>query len=236
MAKDQTIKNTETEKLTFMEKMNVFLQKNRMLFLGFAIAVLAILLCLFVYTIVSQKSLEASTLAIEKVLSDYDAWNAESDATKKDAAEKDLLASVDSTIKKYKGTYAAQKALLTKAELLYAKKDFAGAEDAYTVLATGYPASYLAPIALSSAAACAEDKGDVDAAIAHLTAFLGKYGKKAVGTPHAYFSLGRLMEGKNDYKGAAAQYEKLASEYPDNNWTKLGKSRIIALKSQGLLQ
>ena len=56
------------------------------------------------------------------------------------------------------------------------------------------------------------------------------------GVAHGYFSLGRLAEESKDYANALVYYEKVVSLFPDDDWTKLSKDRIISLKSRGLVK
>jgi TolA-binding protein len=113
-------------------------------------------------------------------------------------------------------------------------KDWAAAEKNWLSIYDHFPKTYLAPIALQNAAVAAEERGANDAAIAHYKLVIDKYSGKTVGIPHALFAVGRLSEESKDYPAAATSYAKLLSTYPDDDWTKLAKDRIIFLKTRGL--
>ena len=51
--------------------------------------------------------------------------------------------------------------------------------------------------------------------------------------PHAYFSLGRVLEALGDYAGAAEAYKTLNSKFADDDWGNLANTRLIELKVQG---
>jgi tetratricopeptide (TPR) repeat protein len=233
---EQTEKQNKEEKLSFGDKIGLLLHKYRVVFLGLGIAVAVAFASLLVFTLVSNKLLYESTRALEEIERSFEALSEEKDETVKARKEGEVISAIESLVQKRSGSYAAQKALLVKAQIFYDKKEWAKAEESYKTLAETYPKSYLGPIALTSAAACAEERGDIDTSISFYTQFIKDYEKKAVGTPHALFSLGRLNEEKKDYAAAKTNYERLAELYPDDNWTKFGKSRIILLKSQGLIQ
>ena len=53
----------------------------------------------------------------------------------------------------------------------------------------------------------------------------------------ASFSVGRIKEAKEDYEGAAAAYEAIASyELSNDDWNDLAKTRLLDLKNKGLVK
>jgi len=227
-------KAKSSEKKTVYMKFSDFLRKYRMvLIVAFGVAMVA-LAVVAAMSIISESALKASTASMEKLEADYGAYEAEQDQTKKAELEKSLAASADEIVGKYKGQFAAQRALSYKAKLGEARKDWAEAEKDWNAIVEGYPKSYLAPVAIASAARAAEEQGADDRALAGYKKLTEKYATSALGIPHAYFSIGRLSEGKKDYAGAMAAYMKIVSAWPDSDWTKLATDRILFLKSSGL--
>ena len=227
-------KSRPAEKKTTYTKFSDFLRKYRMvLLIVFGVALLA-LIGVTVATIASDSALKASTASMEKLDADYAAYEAEQDQVKKADLEKALLASADAVAGKWKGHFAAQRALAYKAKIAEAEKNWAEAEKNWLSIADTYPDSYLAPVAISASARAAEEQNASDRALADYKKLVGKYDGKTVGIPHAYFSIGRLSEGAKDYTAAMTAYQKVASTWPDSDWAKLATDRIIFLKSQGL--
>ena len=50
---------------------------------------------------------------------------------------------------------------------------------------------------------------------------------------HAMFSYGRVLEAQGKYADAVAAYKDLNSNFPDDSWANLAKSRVIALQNEG---
>jgi tetratricopeptide (TPR) repeat protein len=231
---DKSPRAKPAEKKTAYMKFSDFLRKNRIVVLGaFAVAMLA-LVGIAIYTFASDQALKAATASMEKLEADYSSYEGEKDQAKKAELEKALIASADEAAKKWKSRFAAQRALSYKARIAEAKKDWAEAEKAWLDVADRSPDSYLAPVALRSAAKDAEEQGAADRALAAYRKLVDKHSSDAIGIPHAYFSIGRLSEGAKDYAGAMAAYQKVVSTWPESDWTKLATDRILFLKSRGL--
>jgi tetratricopeptide (TPR) repeat protein len=222
------------EKKTPYMKFSDFLKKYRLVVLAvFGIAMLA-LIGVAAATIVSGSTLKASTASMEKLDADFAAYESEKDQAKKAELEKAIVASADEVAQKWKGKFAALRALSYKAKIAESKKDWAEAEKDWLAIADRAPQSYLAPIAIGNAAKAAEEQGAPDRALANYQKLVEKYSDKTIGIPHAYFSIGRLSEGTKDYAAAAKAYQKVVSSWPDSDWTKLATDRIIFMKSHGL--
>ncbi|HTX71759.1 MAG TPA: tetratricopeptide repeat protein [Rectinemataceae bacterium] len=213
-----------------------FLRKYRVVLLGILAAVVLVIIGVAVWTAISDSRAKSSTLAIEKAEDAFSAYQAESDQTKKPELEKQLLASLDSVIKSWPHLYAAQKAYTIEAKLAEDKKDWEGAEKAWLAASLVLPTDFLAPLALQSAATAAEERGASDKAAEYYKRLVDKYNGSSIGIPHAFFALGRISEEAKDYGSAVGYYEKIVAGYPDDDWTKLAKDRILFLKSQGLLK
>lgn len=224
----------KAEQKTLYVKFSDFLRNNRVaVLILFAVVVLAVV-GVAVGTAIKDGQTKASASSLEKLEADYAAYSSEQDATKKADLEKAFLASADKVAKQWKGQYAAQKATVYEAKVAESKKDWAGAEKKWLDLLSASSDSYLAPVALQGAASAAEEQGALDRSLADYKKLVDKYATKTIGIPHAYFSIGRLSEGAKDYAGALVAYQKVASTWPDSDWTKLATDRIIFLKSSGL--
>ncbi len=205
-----------------------FLIKNRKVILV-AIAVLFVAFLAFVAVTVVQ---ERTTSQIDaKVAVFIDDW-AEAKSAGNEAAlasaEDGILASLAEITGKGVASPARARAHLLAADIRYSRKDWAGSRDSYLAAAADAPRVYTAGIALFNAASCEEELGNADSA-------LSLYVKAANDAsfnlkPRALFNIGRIEEQRSKTKEAIAAYEDLVEKYPDNSWSLLAKSRILALQ------
>ena len=227
------IRPAKSEEATSSQKLSDFIVKYRIAFLTGAGAVLLVLLVIGLYSVFSNSRNDASARAMEKARTQIASWSAETDTTKKAA----LLASVESdlksVVKKWPGSFAAQEALFSESSLSAQQKDWVSAEKYSVEASKVIPKSYLAPIALEGAAVAAEEQNLPDKAFSYYSTIVKQYSADNPLIAHAYFSLGRLSEGKSDWKSAMDNYQKIVSTYPSSDWAKLAQDRVVYLKSQG---
>ncbi|HEY9055373.1 MAG TPA: tetratricopeptide repeat protein [Rectinemataceae bacterium] len=228
--------DTKAEEKSFAEKLSDFIGKHKLAFLAVLGVFVAALAIVGATSIVSNSIAEKSSRAMEETRAKIAPWRDEQDATKKAELETALFASLDSVIKKWPRSFAAQQALFTKAGIYSSKKEWESAEKAAVDAADKRKNTYLAPMALEMAAVAAEEQGKHEIAIGHYTRIVEKYTKDNPNLAHARFSLGRLKESASDWKGAYDSYEALVSSQPESDWAKLAKDRIIYLKSAGHIQ
>lgn len=220
------------DKEKFSDRLNDFLRANRKALIILGIVVIALVVFVGAYSIVAQDRLNRSTVALERLEAQFDAWTSSSEADRPGKGDS-ILAEADALRKSYPKSYAAQRAAVVKARILFERKDYAGAEAAFTLIADEAPASHLAPVALSNAASMAEERGDSEAALSYLTRADAKY-PSAPGSARVVFSIGRVHEGMKQYDKALEAYNRLVARGDDDDWTKLARDRIIFLRSTGL--
>lgn len=227
-------KTAPKNEVSFSEKLNNFMYAHRRLFVSLGVIVLAGVLGLGVWSVVSSSILKNSTIAIEALEKDYqDALSPEGLIEAAQSAS--LLAHSEKIMAKYGKRYASARASVIKAEILFAMNDLIGAQKAYADTATLYPSSHLAPVALANAATAAEDMGDSEKAIEYLLRAEKDY-PAAPGAGRIRLSIGRIYESTKQYGNAMEVYTRLIASGTESDWTKLAHTRIIYLKSQGLVQ
>ncbi len=222
------------EKKSLTDKINEFFTKNRTAIIAAVGAILAVIVIIGAYTLISNSVAENSSRAMELARTKLEQWGQESDETKKTELESAITADLDAIIKKWPRTFAAQHALFTKAGIATANKKWEDAEKFALEAANKLPKTYLAPIALEAAAVAAEEQGKADKALEYYQKYVKTYVSDTPGLAHAYFSLGRLAEASSNWKDAIANYEKLTADFAASDWAKLAKDRLIYLKAQGL--
>lgn len=218
---------------SLVQKLSDFISKKRVIFLSVAGAVLAVLVFVGIFTVVSSSVANNSSRAMEEARTKIASWNSESEVAKKAELETAIIADLDAVAKKWPKTFAAQQALFTKSGLYVVRKDWENAEKTSLEAANRLPKTYLAPIALESAAVAAEEQGKADVAFEYYTKIVTQYKEDTPNLAHAFFSLARLSEAKSDWKVALENYNKVLANSADSDWAKLAKDRIIYLRAQG---
>jgi tetratricopeptide (TPR) repeat protein len=226
-------KGQDQEKSSLSLKISDFLRKYRIVLLAVLGAAVLAIVVVALWSTIHGSAVKASTAKIEKLDDDIAAYSAEQDQAKKAELEKAIASGLDEVIGKWPRLYAGQRAHAMKARLAAEKKDWAASEKEWLETAGVSPSSYLAPVALQGAAVAAEERGAPEKAVEYYKRLVGEY-PKAAGVAHAYFALGRLAEDSKDYSAAVVHYEKVVASFPNDDWTKLAKDRILSLKSRGL--
>jgi TolA-binding protein len=213
----------------------VTVSKFRIILLGILIAAAAFLVGYFIYNEIAKKLAADSTVLAESAQSLYDRWQAESDAAKKGALEKQLMDQLGVLTTRYARQYGGQRGLFIRADLYYQDKAWDNASKDYQTLARRFPDSYLAPISLFDAGVCLEEKGDPDGALKLYVKITKDYQDSPV-APRAMFDAGRLDEQKGSFDEAQKMYNQIDGLYPSSAWDKLGKNRLIELRVLGKIK
>ena len=223
------------DKPTFSTALNNFLRKNRVVFITLLVVVLVAILVAAIWTLVDSRISSSSAKGLEKVEESMQAWGAMAEGPESQSKADEILAELDALALKYGKRYVSQKALFLSGQIYAERSDWANAEKKYTQAADLNTDSSVAFFALQEAAVAAEEQQHNEAAIALWKRVVESKSGSTIGMPHAYFALGTLYEESKQYSEASASYDKLVSDYPDNDWTKLARDRIILLKARGLL-
>ncbi len=207
----------------------------RIILLVVLIAAAAFLVAYFVYSEISRKLTNDSTVLAENAQDLYDKWQAESDAAKKGALEKQLMDHLGVLTGRYARQYGGQRGLFIRADVFSQKKAWNDAQKDYQALAARFPASYLAPISLFDAGVCLEEKGDSDGALKLYQKVSDAYQDSPV-APRAMFDAARLQEQKGSFDDAHKTYDQIDGLYPASTWDKLAKNRLIELRVLGKIK
>lgn len=160
------------------EKLGTFIVNHRKVLLIIAVLFLVSLLGFGIYTIIDNKAGEKATEALEALEASYAAIDSASDNTsdlEKNVKLAAVILDADSIINKQRGNYPAIRAMVIKAESLYASGDPAAAEKTYALIEEKFPRSHLALVSLFNAAVIAEDRNELETALAYLLKAEKKY-------------------------------------------------------------
>ena len=226
------------------QKINDFLVQYRKIVLGILVCILVAVAGVIVWFVIGENSKKTSVTSVEKIIYELEDFKREDRAknpsSENDAEdnEKNVSAAVkeaeDKAIEelkplglKYSSSYAGFRANTTIAEIYFQRKMYEDALKFYELAAKAVKNSYVEGVASFNAAACADELGDKEKALAY-------YGRASKVEnfpliPRALFNTGRLYEALSKKEDAILSYNRLLERYPQNEWALLAKSRIIVL-------
>lgn len=217
------------QELSFSERCGQFLTHNRKPIVIILTAVCAaVAIALAASSLISHNAKKASkeTEALISEWTNLRVKNAEDMAAQEDALAEKLEKQAGAN----GATYAAFRAYTTLGEIYVLRKDWEKALNFYQKAAEALPKAYTAGIAYFNAATCADELQQYEKALEFYT--LSAASEEFSLKPRALFNIGRIEEALSHADKAVEAYTKLAELYPGNDWTLLGKSRIIALSLQ----
>jgi tetratricopeptide (TPR) repeat protein len=221
----------KTEDLTLKEKLIAFLTRYTYLIVAVVGVAAVILISIVVYTVVMNSRIEKSSVMAEELVDTFEEWRSADDADKP-ALEEEIRARAEVILEDYSKLYAGARAAMVVGNLDSAMEQWEAAEKSYMKVAETFPKSYLAPVALMSAAVCREESADASGALDLYRKIGERYAESSPVAAHAVFSLGRLNESLNDREGALEAYNRVVDNFSSSNWTKPARSRIIYLETQ----
>ena len=215
------------KKLTGEQKLGEFLSKNRaalVCVLAVVVAAIAGYAVFFnVSTAMTKKSLDKIEVIEYSLLKDADGLDESALQSRRDTALKNLGPYLN------KGGIAGARANMLAADIYGQKKDWQASKDAWLAAAKKRKGSYLEALCSFNAAAACEELGKTDEALALYEKVAAD--KNFANRSRAYFSAGRIKEGRGDKDGAIAAYEAIdALEHSNDDWNDLAKTRLLELK------
>jgi len=223
----------QEKKATINEKLNDFIQKNRVKLIAGLSAILIILAGIVIFTTVREKIQTGALAKVDAFTQRYYDLRMyisedDHDDDSKQADINALLEDLSEFAAKNSG-FAAARAYSISAEIYAGQKKWEDAEKAWLASADKAAKAYLAPVSVFNAAVAAEEQGNSQQAI-DLYARALNYGDNFPAAARAQFSVGRLEEGRNNRSAALEAYRSLVSKWPnDPVWTNLAQSRIVVL-------
>ncbi len=226
LAKQTQEKNSENS--TFSQKITDFLLKFRVAIIAICACVAVAIIGFLAVSIVVEKKNEKAFEAVELAFADWEKARGTGDTSALASKEDEIIASLTKVAAANGKSYATARAQNTIAEIYFSRKDWKNALDHYRLAAVAAPKAYTVGMNYFNAAVCSDELGNEDDAIADFNQAVSfeNFNLKS----RALFNIGRIEEQRSKTDAAIAAYEKLADQYPDDDWTLLAKSRIIALQ------
>lgn len=223
----------DKKNLTSEQKLGEFLSKNKKILIGLLAAAVGAIVAYAVFFYVSTASVKKNLDKVETI--EY-SLTKDADGLDESALEsrrQTALSNLDPFLKK--GGIVGARADMLAADIYGQKKDWNMAKEFWLKAASKRKGSYIESLCSFNAAASCEELGQADEALALYEKVAAD--KNFVNRSRAAFSAGRIKEGKQDYEGAAASYEAIASyEYSNDEWNDLAKTRLLDLKNKGLVK
>jgi tetratricopeptide (TPR) repeat protein len=219
-----------SKKDSFLIALSNFLQKNRIIFIIIIIVLIAGLVAFTIARESLKNRIEKSTFLAEEAQEAYHNWSTAVDEEEKTIYRNECVGIIEQIMDSYPNHYAAQRASFLQGNIFFEEEDWMGAAAAYEKIFTNFSNSYLAPISLNNASVAYENSGEQDKAIEMLNALTDNYTESFPDIAKIFFTKGRLYEERGDMENAVLSYNVLVDDFPNSNWTKLARNRIIALE------
>ena len=218
----------KAENQTSSSKLNSFLEKKKKGLLGLLIALIVCLAAYIVISAVNNNIKEKNLAEIEEISYTLTHDSASLDESELNARRIDAIDNLAVYAKK--GGIVGARANYLCAELTYQQKKYEDAATYYEATAKKAAKTYLAPVAYYNLGVCYEQLNKLEDAAANYK--LAADSKLFALVPHAKFSYARVIEASGNKAEAITAYTELYDAYPNDNWGKLAKTRLIALKAQ----
>ena len=218
----------KAENQTSSSKLNSFLEKKKKGLLGLLIALIVCLAAYIVISSVNNNTKEKNLAEIEEISYTLTHDSVSLDESELNARRIDAIDNLAVYAKK--GGLVGARANYLCAELTYQQKKYEDAATYYEATAKKAGKTYLAPVAYYNLGVCYEQLNKLEDAAANYK--LAADSKSFALVPHAKFSYARVIEASGNKAEAITAYTELYDAYPNDNWGKLAKTRLIALKAQ----
>lgn len=219
-----------SKKETILVNLSNFLNRNRRFFIIFlAVIILGLISFAVAREIISKRKENAAGLA-ETSQQLYHEWVTAVEEEKDTEDKKiELQKSLDKIHEEYPKFFAAARAFFIEGNMLFEEEEWVEAAEKYVTIADNFPETYLAPIGLNNASVAYENAEDFDQAIGVLVRLREEYQEEYPDMPRILFNLGRLYEAEEEFENAEETYNNLIDNFPEGNWTKLARNRIIQM-------
>ncbi len=221
-------KGKNISELTVSQKINDFLLANRSVIITVCVSILVVFIAIASVSVIVGKKHTAALTVVEEQAKLWEKALADADQTALATTGDSIITELAAVAKGNRRSLAGARANLTIAEIYYNRKDWKNAGEYYRLAALSAPKAYTAPLAWFNAGVCADEAGNADEAVQYFRTAAEH--ENAVWASRAWFNLGRIEEQRGNKDAAIAAYQSLSELFPDDEYTKLAKSRIIALQ------
>lgn len=216
------------EKTTVSEKLSIFVEGRRVVFIAVLVAAVLALIGFAVFTLTKNGSVEKNLSKIDQIT--YELTKDSVSLSEEDLESRRIVALEALSEFVNKSGVVGVRANMLAAEITYSQKKFDSALDYWLKACAKGKKSYSAPLNYFNAAVCCEELNDLDKAI-DLYKKACAYEDFALKS-NACFNLGRVQETKGLKEDALETYKKLVDDFSSDSFASLAKSRIIVLEAK----
>lgn len=215
-------------KVSFAQKINDFLAKSRTVIIVALAAFVIVLGAIFAFSVINDNRKATAFESVDTIVTKWEEARSAADKSGLSSSEDGFVASLQKVADANKANFGGTRANMAIAEIYFSRKDWQNAQKYYLAAIACSPKAYTAGINYFNAGVCADELGVAEDAVKYLTkaSECENFAMKS----RAIFNLGRVEEQRSNKDAALAAYGKLVEKYPDDDWTLLAESRIIALK------
>ena len=217
------------EEETASTKLASFIEKNKKFFIAAIVIIICAVIGYIIAASVMNKATAKNLQALDEIVFELTDKSSDLEEAEVETRRQTAIEKASAYVKK--GGITGARANMLCAEITYQQKKFAESADFWKATAEKGKKTYLAPLAYFNVAACYEETGNTDEALENYK--LAADNEAFFMRAHAMFNYGRILESKGDFTNAAAAYNELNDNFPDDSWANLAKSRLISLKKDG---
>ena len=209
--------------------LNSMLSKNKKALLIALIVVVVALIGLGIGTSVSKSNLNKQFNLIDELEATYAEIQAmDSEAADYQTKNDELISQLQDLAGK-KANYPALKAEYLLGMIAFEKEEYQNALDSFFSVYEKSKDTYMGSLALSNAAATAEELDNTSLALEYYTKLIDEFGFSAAEAPKALFAQARLQENGGNVELAKATFQQLADQFPTSEFGKLAQNRLALL-------
>ncbi len=209
--------------------LNSMLGKNKKVLLIVLLVIVVALIGLGIGTNVSKSNLNKQFNLIDELEATYAEIQAmDSEAADYQTKYDEFLAELQDLSEK-KANYPALKAEYLLGMVAFEKEEYQKALDSFFSVYEKSKETYMGSLALSNAAAAAEELKNTALALEYYTKLIDEFGFSAAEAPKALFAQARLQEDGGNVELAKATFQQLADQFPSSEFGKLAQNRLALL-------
>ena len=209
--------------------LNSMLGKNKKVLLIALVVIVVALIGLGIGSSVSKSNLNKQFNLIDELEATYaEIQGMDSEAADYQTKYDELLAQLQDLSGK-NAKYPALKAEYLLGMVAFEKEEFQKALDSFFTVYGKSKETYMGSLALSNAAAAAEELKNSTLALEYYTKLIDEFGFSAAEAPKALFAQARLQEAGGNVELAKATFQQLADQFPTSEFGKLAQNRLALL-------
>jgi tetratricopeptide (TPR) repeat protein len=221
----------QEEKKSFSDKLAEFIEIHKKTLIIVVIVVVVAVAAVGIGTYVVSSNFEKAVAEVELAQEQYaELSSLEQDSREYTAQLAEVRQKLTDIRDSNKDNYPHMKATYLLGLLTAGEGEYTQAAELFGEVASKYADTHLGAPAVMSQAAALEMAGEFDQAIGRYQYLIDNFSDVSPDVSHAYFSIARLYEMTDRTELAVTVYQQLEAEFPESEWTKLARTRLIQIQ------